>query len=79
MNLFYCVAGADTVNLDLQVIAANTDDAIEVWRVWASGVMNPESLEGASCEPYLVDLHIARPIQGYIEWGTFKHIPVELP
>lgn len=80
MNLYYAQASLDTVTLDLMVVAGDVETAIEIWRrVQIAAFMTSEDLEGATCEPYLVDLHIQRPTTGYIEWGTFKFVPVDLP
>ncbi len=81
MNLYYCQAGYDTIDLDLMVVAGDVETAIEVWRKVQIAVtfLTAEELEVAACEPFLVNLHLSRPEQGYIEWGTFKLIPTELP
>lgn len=79
MNLYYCQAGYDTVDLDLMVVAGDVDTALDVWRKVHTGYVSEEKLDEAVCQPFTIGVHLARPEQGYIEWGTFKFIPVELP
>ncbi len=75
MNLYYVQARhEDGINVDLMVVAGDAATANSIW--WA---ILGNCLDAGTPTVNLVDLHIARPIQGYIECGTFKLIPVELP
>jgi len=74
MNLYYCQANdAAGTNIDLMVVAGDAQTAHNIWYE-IIGFDN----ETTRCTANLVGVHLARPEQGYIEWGTFKHIPVDL-